>query len=141
MSLSQALQPTSALERARIIVFRRFGNRPVDAVDWQIKGPDQFFTFHLGGSEPLRVQVNAAHGLIINVESDEEDFFVRLHSGEIVGDGGKVLGLGWGLGLTRATSATDERGVSRLFDVIIGDRTVQWRRDDQKILSIEHLNR
>ena len=140
MSLSQALQPTSALERARIIVFRRFGNRPVDAVDWQIKGPDQFFTFHLGGSEPLRVQVNAAHGLIINVESDEEDFFVRLHSGEIVGDGGKVLGLGRG-GLTRATSATDERGISCLFEVIVGDRTVKWRRDHRKISSIEHLNR
>ena len=63
-----------------------------------MKGPDQFFTFHLGGSEPLRVQANAARGLIINIESDEEDIFVRLHSGKIVGDGGNVLGLGWGLG-------------------------------------------
>ena len=99
VSLSQALQPASALDRARAAVLLRFGDRPVDSLDWQIKGPDQFFTVHLGGSEPLRVQVNAAHGLIINVESDKEDFFVRLHSGEIVGDGGKVLGLGWGLGL------------------------------------------
>ena len=99
VSLGQVLQPASALDRARTAVLLRFGDRPVDSVDWQIKGPDQFFTFHLGGSEPLRVQVNAAHGLITNVESDEEDFFVRLHSGEIVGDGGKVLGLAWGLGL------------------------------------------
>ena len=99
VSLSQALQPASALDRARTAVLLRFGDRPVDSVDWQIKGSDQFFTFHLGGPDPLRVQVNAAHGLITNVESDEEDFFVRLHSGEIVGDGGKVLGLGWGLGL------------------------------------------
>ena len=99
VSLSQVLQPASALDRARTSVLRRFGDRPVNSIDWQIKGQDQFFTFYLGGSEPLRVQVNAAHGLIIKVESDEEDFFVRLHSGEIVGDGGKVLGLGWGLGL------------------------------------------
>ena len=99
VSLSQGLQPASALDRARTAVLLRFGDRPVDSVDWQIKGSDQFFTFHLGGPDPLRVQVNAAHGLITNVESDEEDFFVRLHSGEIVGDGGKVLGLGWGLGL------------------------------------------
>ena len=99
VSLSQALQPASALDRARTAVLLRFGDRPVDSVDWQIKGSEQFFTFHLGGPDPLRVQVNAAHGLITNVESDEEDFFVRLHSGEIVGDGGKVLGLGWGLGL------------------------------------------
>ena len=97
--LSQGLQPASALDRARTAVLLRFGDRPVDSVDWQIKGSKQFFTFHLGGPEPLRVQVNAAHGLITSAESDEEDFFIRLHSGEIVGDGGKVLGLVWGLGL------------------------------------------
>ena len=87
------------MERARTALLLRFGNRPVDSVDWQIKGADPFFTFHLGGTEPLRVEVNAANGRITNVESDEEDFFVRLHSGEILGDGGKFLGLAWGLGL------------------------------------------
>ena len=99
VSLDQALQPASGLDHARSALLQRFGNRPVDSVDWQIKGADPFFTFHLGGTEPLRVEVNAANGRIISVESDEEDFFVRLHSGEILGDGGKVLGLAWGLGL------------------------------------------
>lgn len=99
VSLSQHLGPDSALEHARLVVFQRFGNRPVDAIDWQIKGPRQFFTFHLGGPDPLKVEVNAVQERITSVESDEEDFFIRLHSGEIIGDGGKVLGLGWGLGL------------------------------------------
>ena len=99
VSLSQPLQPSSALDRARMTILQRFGARPVDSIDWQIKGPAQFFTFHLGGSKPLRVQVDAAQARITDVEPDEEDFFIRLHSGEIIGDGGKVLGLGWGLGL------------------------------------------
>lgn len=99
VSLSKPIGCNSALDRARVAVLRRFGNRSIDSIDWQLKGPEQFFVFHLGGGEPLRVQVNAAQARIAKVESGEEDFFVRLHSGEIVGDGGKVLGLGWGLGL------------------------------------------
>ena len=99
VNLGQALQPSDALERARRTLFQRFGSRPINSIDWQIKGPSQFFTFHLGGTEPLRVQVQAAQARITNVESDKEDFFVRLHSGEIIGDSGKFLGLGWGLGL------------------------------------------
>ena len=99
VSLSQALQPGSALDGGRIVVLQRFGNRPIDSIDWQIKGARQSFTFHLGGPKPLRVQVDASQARITKVESDEEDFFVRLHSGEVIGDGGKFLGLGWGLGL------------------------------------------
>ena len=99
VTLGQPLEPAASLEKARQTVVQRFGSRPVNSIDWQIKGPAQFFTFHLGGTEPLRVQVEAAQARITNVESDEEDFFVRLHSGEIIGDGGKFLGLGWGLGL------------------------------------------
>lgn len=99
VSLGQPLQPSVALDRARFAILQRFGTRPVDSIDWQIKGPRQYFTFHLGGADPLRVQVDAAQARITNVESDEEDFFIRLHSGEIVGDAGKFLGLGWGLGL------------------------------------------
>ena len=32
-------------------------------------------------------------------EPDGEDWVVRLHTGEILGDGGKFLGLAWGLAL------------------------------------------
>ncbi|MES2326235.1 MAG: PepSY domain-containing protein [Pseudomonadota bacterium] len=99
VSLMHPLQlaPTT-LERARQAVLLRFGDRPVDSIEWQIKGPSPHLTFHLGGRDPLRVDVEA-DGRITSVASDEEDFFIRLHSGEIIGDGGKVLGLGWGLGL------------------------------------------
>lgn len=99
VTLGQTLEPDASLERARQTVVQRFGSRPVNSIDWQIKGPVQSFTFHLGGPAPLRVHVEAAQARITAVESDEEDFFVRLHSGEIIGDGGKFLGLGWGLGL------------------------------------------
>ena len=99
VSLSGPLGSVSALDRARLAVLQRVGNRPVDAIDWQIKGSAQFFTFHLGGPQPLQVQVGATDGRIMTMKPDEEDFFIRLHSGEIIGDGGKMLGLGWGLGL------------------------------------------
>ena len=36
---------------------------------------------------------------MIKSESDEEDWVMRLHTGEILGDGGKFLGLAGGLAL------------------------------------------
>lgn len=61
------------------------------------------FVFHLDGAEPSRVVVNAATGAVIDSRPDGEDWLVKLHTGEIIGDGGKVVGLAWGLGLVFMT--------------------------------------
>lgn len=89
----------SGLDRARRAVLAKFGDQPVASLDWQIKGPVQYFVFHLDGAEPTRVDVDATSGAVIEAGPDGEDWLLRLHTGEIVGDGGKVLGLGWGLAL------------------------------------------
>ncbi|HEX5259815.1 MAG TPA: PepSY-associated TM helix domain-containing protein [Sphingomicrobium sp.] len=89
----------AALARARRSLLASFGNRPVDSIDWQIKGPAQQFVFHLGGASPIKAMVDVPSGRLLSSEPDEEEWLLRLHTGEILGDGGKVLGLFWGLAL------------------------------------------
>lgn len=89
----------TALERARVMLLKRLGKRPVDGVDWQIKGDDQLFVFRLGGTDPIDASVDVRSSQVVKVESGEEDLLLRLHSGEALGDGGKLLGLFWGIAL------------------------------------------
>ena len=104
MSLAKptGLDP-AALDRARMILLIRYGDRPVAGIDWQIKAPTPAFVFHLDGDDPRKVSVSAASGAILSDEPDGEDWLIRLHSGEIIGDGGKFLGLLWGVGLVAMT--------------------------------------
>lgn len=92
-----------ALDRARQTVLARYGNQPVANFEWQIKEPVPQFVFHLDGTEPTRVVVNAATGGVIDSRPDGEGWLIKLHTGEIIGDGGKVIGLAWGLGLVFMT--------------------------------------
>ena len=98
LSAPMPLNPAS-LDKARTSVLARFGNRPVASVDWVIKAPVPAYVFHLDGAERVKVTVNAATAAIIASEPDGEDWVMRLHTGEILGDGGKFLGLAWGLAL------------------------------------------
>ena len=100
VSLSRPLPDHSiSMENARATVLKQFGNRPVASVDWVIKAPVPTYVFHLDGAEPVKVTVNVATASIVTSEPDGEDWVVRLHTGEILGDGGKFLGLAWGLAL------------------------------------------
>lgn len=93
----------AGMDRARQAALVRFGNRPISAIDWQIKGDAPHYILHLDGPDPLRVDVNAATNAIVDSRPDGEDWLLKLHTGEIVGDGGKVLGLGWGIALVAMT--------------------------------------
>lgn len=88
-----------SMDKARAIILARYGNRPVASVDWVIKAPVPTYVFHLDGADPVKVTVNTANAAIITSEPDGEDWVMRLHTGEIFGDGGKFLGLAWGLAL------------------------------------------
>ena len=90
---------TASLDKARTAVFARYGNRPVASIEWVIKAPVPAYVFHLDGAEPIKITVNTTTAAIIKSEPDGEDWVVRLHTGEILGDGGKFLGLAWGLAL------------------------------------------
>jgi len=89
----------AALERARAVVLAWFGDRPVASIDWRIKTPVPAYVFPLDGAQPIRVTVDAKTADVIKSESDEEDWVMRLHTGEILGYGGKFVGLAWGLAL------------------------------------------
>lgn len=92
-----------ALDRARALLLTRYGNRPIAEIDWQIKASTPALVFHLDGTNPRKVTVSVVTGASISDEPDGEDWLIRLHSGEIFGDGGKFLGLLWGLGLVAMT--------------------------------------
>jgi uncharacterized iron-regulated membrane protein len=100
VTLARPLPVSAAsLDEARAAVLKQFGNRAVASVDWVIKAPVPAYVFHLDGAEPIKVTVNAATSAITASEHDGEDWVMRLHTGEILGDGGKFLGLAWGLAL------------------------------------------
>ena len=84
VKLSAPLPSNSvSLDKARVVVLGRYGNRPVASVDWVIKAPIPVFVFHLDGAEPVKITLNAATAAIIKSEPDGEDWVVRLHTGEI----------------------------------------------------------
>ena len=93
----------AALDRGRALLLARYGNRPISSIDWQIKATTPAFVFHLDGDNPRKIAVGVATGAVLSDEPDGEDWLIRLHSGEIIGDGGKFLGLLWGLGLVAMT--------------------------------------
>ena len=47
--------------------------------------------------------VNAATGQILSEHEDGDDLVKRIHTGEILGDAGKFLGLFWGAALITMT--------------------------------------
>ncbi|MCX5659619.1 MAG: PepSY-associated TM helix domain-containing protein [Planctomycetota bacterium] len=87
------------LERARTAVKSTAGDDRLDSVEIQLKGEPRF-VFHTSGRAAQRFVVHAESGAIIKVGPDEhESFLLRLHSGEVFGDGGLVLGMFWGIAL------------------------------------------
>lgn len=130
MSLARPLgMNNSSLDRARAAVLARYGDHPVASIDWVIKAPVPSYIFHLDGNEPVKVTIAAATATIIKSESDEEDWVIRLHTGEILGDGGKFLGLAWGFALV-AMSTT---GIILYFQMLSKRRGAAgqvrgWRR-------------
>ncbi len=121
---------TAKLDKARTAVLARYGNRHVASVDWVIKAPVPAFVFHLDGANPIKVTVDAATAAIVASQPDGEDWVLRLHTGEIFGDGGKFLGLAWGLALI-AMSVT---GMILYLQMLRGrragpaDKVRGWRR-------------
>lgn len=94
-----AVDLTASLDKARMAILQRYGNRPLAGIDWAIKAPVSALVFHLDGADPVKITVDARTGTILKGEPDGESWIVRLHTGEILGDAGKALGLAWGIAL------------------------------------------
>lgn len=92
------------IDRARAAVQAKLGNGKLDAVEIQLKGEHPTVTFHVVGASARKVVVNADTGTIEKDEPDvRESFILRLHTGEVFGDGGVVLGMVWGTALVVLT--------------------------------------
>jgi len=91
------------LNAARANLLRQFGPRSISGVDWQVSGTRPLYVLHLVGDPAVRVSVDARSGQLVERVSDEENWVLRLHSGEIFGEGGRFLGLAWGAGLITMT--------------------------------------
>lgn len=87
------------LDTSRKALLNKYGNRGIASIDWHLKNSTPSFVFHLEGASPLRVQVNAVTGEIMQATPEGEGWLIKLHTGEIIGDSGKFLGLLWGLAL------------------------------------------
>src|SRR5262249_57364243 len=86
-------------------------------------------TVYLGkptGGEDRKLVFDARTGDFLREEKyEDKPFWVRLHSGEILGDGGLVLGMAWGLALLvllvtgtviyLAMRKPGQKGLRRLF--------------------------
>ena len=105
MTSTYSLDTTGAeiaarFDRARSAVQAKIGSGKLDAVEVQLKGEHPTVTFHVVGQSARKLVVNADTGAIESDEPDvRESFILRLHTGEVFGDGGVVLGMFWGLAL------------------------------------------
>ncbi len=75
-------------------------NEPVASVELRLtgKGPEGLVT--MPGEPGRRIVVNAESGEVVRDEPYErESLVLRIHSGEILGEPGVVMGILWGLGL------------------------------------------
>ncbi len=91
------------LAKAQAAFAERAGDQPLDRVVLQLKGDAPSATFYLAQTktaEGRKVEVNLATSAVMKEGGyDEESLVLKLHSGEFFGDGGMVLGMGWGASL------------------------------------------
>lgn len=91
---------TPKLAKAQASVVAQTGDAKLDNVELQLKGEHPTFVFHTSGKANRKYIVNADTGAIEMSDDDErESFLLRLHTGEVFGDGGVVLGMFWGTAL------------------------------------------
>lgn len=90
----------AALANAQASVRAVAGDAPLDRVVLNLKGDHPTIALLTGGAKPQQFTVNANNGVIERIDTaEEESFLLRLHTGEVLGDGGVVLGLLWGVAM------------------------------------------
>lgn len=80
------------------------GNQKVSKIDIQLKGEHPLLTVYTEGPSPKKITLGQTNDSAEKIEDYEgESFLLRLHTGEILGDGGVILGIFWGLALIGLT--------------------------------------
>ncbi len=90
----------AAIGKAQASVRTVAGDVPLDRILLTLKGDYPTLALSTGGAHPQKFIVNANTGAIERRDpAEEESFLLRLHTGEVLGDGGVVLGLLWGIAM------------------------------------------
>ena len=110
----------------------KIGSARIDKIELELKSENPTFVLHIAGNKKKKIFANANSGKIEKIEDDEESFILRLHSGEIFGDAGVVLGIFWGSALLFLTltglfiywkmgrGIKEKRGWKKVFWVFVG---------------------
>lgn len=76
---------------------------PIDRIELKLKGDTPtvaIFLGKVGGGEDKQLVFDGKTGAFLREDSyEDKPIWYRLHSGEAFGDGGLVVGMGWGLAL------------------------------------------
>ena len=92
------------LAKAQAVVKARTGDDKLNGMELQLKGEHATFVFHTAGKINQKFVVNADTGAIEKQSGDErESLLLRIHTGEVLGDGGVVGGMLWGTALVALT--------------------------------------
>lgn len=93
----------SRLVKAQSSLAAKAGEQPLDKVVLQLKGDAPSATFYLARTKTAdarKIEVNLNTAAVVKeADYDDDSFILKLHSGEALGDGGMVAGMGWGLAL------------------------------------------
>lgn len=92
------------LAAAQASVRAKVGSAKLDNVELQLRGDHPTFVFHTSGVKNQKFIINADTAAIEKQADDErESLMLRIHTGEILGDGGVVGGMLWGTALVVLT--------------------------------------
>lgn len=92
------------LAKAQAAVKAKIGGDKLNGVELQLKGEHPTFVLHTAGKTDQKFVVNADTGAIEQQTGDErESLLLRIHTGEVLGDGGVVGGMLWGTALVAMT--------------------------------------
>ncbi|MDE2026982.1 MAG: PepSY domain-containing protein [Candidatus Omnitrophica bacterium] len=109
----------------------KIGQAKLDRVELKLKGEEPTLTVYTAGQDPKKITADA-DGNIEKIEDAKESFILRLHSGEVFGDAGVVLGIFWGLALVFLTitgftiywkmgkGIKEKRGWKKVFWLFVG---------------------
>ena len=98
-NLNEFLSRLPAIQKG---IKAKIGQVQLDKVELKLEDEEPSWVVYTKGLDPKKITADA-DGHIEKIEDGKESFILRLHSGEVFGDAGVVLGIFWGLALVFLT--------------------------------------
>lgn len=87
------------LEKASAALAAKSGSVPLKKIEIDLRSNAPTLTFFTDEASPREIQMESGSFKIISEKSAASEFWMKLHSGEIIGDIGRALGIFGGLSL------------------------------------------